>query len=255
MLTSRVSRVNNPLTIQYSNGKIQCPPHSTSRMSLRAIILLYMDKHYLAAPHEIDSEDQHNLPDRSALAKLYPDIAQRNALKIRTMSEHHDAAEAKVQRLFVTAGILPPLPFLAATIVVEYFLYSLRASDIFRTLPIIVTLMILLYLVIVFIYAKISKEFDRYGLDLLSFLLTYFSCMILSAPLLYHATSLTGSIPVNLLLFSLVILIVSTGLSWVQLNLMANDRIPNKTRHSIATTLLLVCVAFAISYLLLTLHT
>jgi hypothetical protein len=213
-----------------------------------------MDKHYLAAPHEIDSEDQYALPDRSALAKLYPDIAQRNALKAQTVSERHEAVEAKAQRLFVTAGILPPLPFLAATIIVEYFLYALRASDTFRTLPIIITLMILFYLVIVFVYAKISKEFELYGLNLVSFLIMYLSCMILSAPFLYHITNLAGSIPLNLLLFSLIILIVSIGLSWVQLNLMANDKISNKMRRFVATTLLLVCAASAISYLSLTLH-
>lgn len=209
-----------------------------------------MQKHYLDAPHDIDSKDKKTLPDRSNLASLYPAAAGREMIKINEQAkpEDHLSEKSKLQ-LTAFVGILIPLPFLLAKSFVEASINYSQTADPLLLLNIIILTLVAWSISTVLLYLKIHKKFTAFGLDPIPFLVIHLSCLTLLAPSLYSITLFSQGI-MQQILFDLEIIIVSLLLSASLFKLIFTISLSNKAKNLTVVILLLICLSLAIYYLI-----
>ncbi|HET6747345.1 MAG TPA: hypothetical protein VFH06_04535 [Candidatus Saccharimonadales bacterium] len=92
-------------------------------------------------------------------------------------------------RLYFILGLLVPLPFIAASLLFDFFSQNIHASNAFLYLTIIILTILFFTILVVKFYRRLSdtiNDLDIHSATLLGF---HVSCLILLSPLLYAAVA------------------------------------------------------------------
>jgi|GEM_PF-2904058 len=202
-----------------------------------------MDKHYISPSHDIEENKIRKLPDRSALAKLYPGVKKttRNEVAIIIDSQ-------QIGRLSLFVGVSTPLPLLLGEILIELAMKSIDPDAFLFYLPGIVIGILLWALLSFVLYSKIVQQFDQLALNPISFFSLYLTNLILVTPLFFDSVQ-SNDAPLRQILLTTYIIAASLVVTIILLYSMTNEKIMQKNRFFGVKILLLICFSAATFYL------
>jgi hypothetical protein len=207
------------------------------------------EKHTIPTSADATKSTAPHLPDRSDLSKLYftpkePVVTvdeQNNALDQINISETIRTNALKI-------GLLVPLPFIITIGLSGLLLAVVTPSMLYLMLPFLLVWGIGMTIIV----KKITKQLSRIDVPVITFLSLHISGLLLVTPLVYHAMqSVVSSSWIILAMVSLVMTLLSIGISWVLLQLIMNDFLSHKTKSCLVVLIMTFCVGAATTYLLL----
>ena len=177
-----------------------------------------MENHYLQAPEDSHEQTDQFLPDRSALADLYPQ-AKPAAVTLEEQAAALDAAAARRlplrSRFFITVAI--PLPFLTGLAAVQFLANAIEIKAAFSALPAIVIGSLLWIGWLALVGMAVSKRLNSVNLSLAPFLGIYAICLL---PLAQAGAMVVSSLVNHSLTANFVFASVVFGLSFAVVNLL-----------------------------------
>ena len=200
-----------------------------------------MSKHFIDAPKDIKQEDLKQLQDRIDLSKLYPTPAISAQMRDTTSEEPRRTIFPFSFSVF--AGFLLVLPFILAGLLFIYLNQSIRASNVFFFLPLIVLSILAFVTLVIFIYRKISRKILDEGYDSLVILAFYASClMCLVLPLYLLFSRVVGLYPIAVILLSILLI-------WVFLRIAASSK-AGKVKNNLILIISGISLLISILYLI-----
>jgi hypothetical protein len=177
-----------------------------------------MNNHYLQAPEDSHEQTDQFLPDRSALADLYPQ-AKPATVTLEEQATALDIAAARRlplgSRLFIAVAI--PLPFLAGLAAVQFLANAIEIKAASSALPVIVIGSLLWIGWLALTGMAVSKRLSSVNLSLAPFLAIYAICLL---PLAQAGAVAVYSLVNHSLAANLVFASIVFGLSFAIVNLL-----------------------------------
>ena len=190
------------------------------------------------------------LKDRSELSDLYPSISTRtdnvhrkNFSRVSNIIGIKVGIETKVEYKYVLAiaGFLT-IPVTILVIVINFFRETINASNISNLGPLIAVSVIFWSAITYTMLSSVAKRVQQSGADYAPFLIIYSLCALPISQLIYSSYSKVHGGVIDIVPFSMIILLEDIVIVFCLLTLMNNKKIPLPIRAVLLVAMVLACI-------------